>query len=194
VGEVTSAPARAFGDALPPGRFGALDGAPGVIVAERPWPRAFCVVAVEMAPAAPAPDLAFALPGAGRSAVSGQLQSFALGPGRWLVVGPNEAFAQLAERLPAGHEAVELSDAHAVLHVSGPKVREVLARIAPIDLHPRVFRVGDVAATRSGGLDLLLWQIDATPRFGIAVGRSYAGSLARWLMDTALSFGLVVEP
>ncbi len=53
------------------------------------------------------------------------------------------------------------SDARLVLHLSGPRVRDVLAKGVPIDLHPKVFKPGDVATTLIAYIGVQIDMLDA---------------------------------
>jgi len=80
--------------------------------------------------------------------------------------------------------------------MTGPKLREALAKILPLDLHARSFAPGDVASTIASHVGATLWRLedaDAAPVFEIAVFRSLAGSFWHTLTDSAAEFGFVVE-
>jgi len=52
--------------------------------------------------------------------------------------------AQIAKALKGTHHlAVDVSDARAVFEIKGPYAREVIAKLAPIDVHPVALSVGD---------------------------------------------------
>lgn len=107
-----------------------------------------------------------------------------IGPNTWIAVHENagNSFAQSLQPL-IGHCAsvTDQSDAHVIFRLGGPKVRETLARLAPIDVHPRSFQVGDIAQTLCGYVGITLWRLadDAhgDPAFEIWAGRSFAASL-----------------
>jgi sarcosine oxidase subunit gamma len=82
------------------------------------------------------------------------------------------------------------SDARAVLRLSGPKLRETLAKGCAVDLHARAFRPGDTAITAIAHIGVQLWQVDEGPTFDILVARSMAGSFWRWFSASAAEFGL----
>jgi sarcosine oxidase subunit gamma len=75
---------------------------------------------------------------------------------------------------------VDQSDAYAVLRLEGPLLRETLAKLVPLDLHARAFKVGDVAATLAAQMGALLWRLEddagGQPKFELAVARSMAES------------------
>ena len=109
---------------------------------------------------------------------AGPITLACLAPARFLAVG--DAGAQLHARLATtldGLAAVtDQSDMWAAWRVSGPDVRDCLARVVPIDLAPDVFRIGDLALTRSGHLDVRVSRtgVDA---YELAVTRSTAADL-----------------
>ena len=80
------------------------------------------------------------------------------------------------------------SDGYAVVRVSGPKARDVLAKGFPIDLHHRAFGPADVASTQVAYMGATLWQVDDAPTFEIALFRSFAGSFEHWLTESAAEF------
>ncbi len=189
----------AFAESLPAGRLGRLSGPPGVFAREVEVAGAAALLGAAGdagSLAEPLRALGIDLPPPRRWTAGGTAgegwQALSVGPDRWLVLGPPDAARRLSEQVGAGC-VVDQSDARAVLSLRGPAVREVLSRILAIDLHPRAFRPGDVAVTLAGHLGCVLWQLDEAPEYRLAVARSYAASLARWLLETATAFGLVVE-
>lgn len=123
-----------------------------------------------------------------------------IGPQTWLAArdGAGNAFAESLRSLLGDCASVaDQSDAYVILRLTGPKVRETLAKLAPIDFHPRSFKVSDVAQTVCGYLNVILWRLEDTaqgnPVFEVWVGRSLAVSLHRALSESAAEFGLVLE-
>ena len=121
-----------------------------------------------------------------------------IGPGTWLATRENagNAFAESLRALLGDSASVsDQSDAHVILRLSGPKVRETLAKLIPIDIHPRSFRVNDVAQTVCGYVNVTLWRLEDTassdPVFEIWTGRSLAGSLHEAISHAAAEFGFV---
>jgi methylglutamate dehydrogenase subunit D len=88
------------------------------------------------------------------------------------------------------------SDGYAILRLTGPKLRDILSKIVPIDVDPREFKPGDVAATITSHMEATLSRIedapDGAPVFEIAVFRSLAGSFWHYLSESAAEFGLLV--
>jgi sarcosine oxidase subunit gamma len=54
--------------------------------------------------------------------------------------------------------AVNVSDARAMFTVEGPKAREVMAKLAPVDLHPSAFVPGMFRRTRLAQVPAALWM------------------------------------
>ncbi|WP_448638829.1 sarcosine oxidase subunit gamma [Geodermatophilus sp. URMC 63] len=135
-----------------------------------------------------------ALPPAGTWAPAGDGRLVWLGPDEWLLTSPGTApealEAELAAALrPAGGVAVDVSAQRVVLHLGGPRAREVLAKGCSIDLHPRVFGPGRSAQTTLGqaGVVLLAPGEDGD-EFAVVVRSSFAGYLATWLLDASLEY------
>lgn len=116
------------------------------------------------------------------------------GPAQWLAVSDDRAIAaRLAGEL-AGIAAVsDQSDGRAALRLSGPKLRDTLAKGCPIDLHPRAFRPGDTAITAIAHIGVQFWQVDEASTFDILVARSMAGSFWTWFSAAASEFGIEVR-
>lgn len=114
------------------------------------------------------------------------------GPGQWLAVAERGAGRDLELELKpilAGLASVtDQSDARAVIRVSGPRARNVLAKGVPVDLHPRAFGPGAVAITHASHIGAILWQLDAAPTYELAMFRSYAQSFADWLEHSAAEY------
>ncbi len=122
-----------------------------------------------------------------------------LGPETWLATsekGGNEFPALLREQIGALASISDQSDGYAVLRLTGTRVRDTLAKLILIDVHPRAFRHGDVASTVASHIGITLWRLDdaadGTPVFEIAVFRSLAENFWHVLAQSAAEFGLSV--
>jgi heterotetrameric sarcosine oxidase gamma subunit len=102
-------------------------------------------------------------------------------PGQFLAVGDAVVVQRLADALRGAALLIDLTGARAVVRLSGPSVRDVLARVVPLDLHPRVMGPGRVAATVAAHIGVQIWQVDDAPSYDLAGPVSYAGSLLRAL-------------
>jgi sarcosine oxidase subunit gamma len=116
------------------------------------------------------------------------------GPEQWLAVSAERTVAErLAGELEGLAAVSDQSDGRAVLRLSGPKVREMLAKGCPVDLHPRAFRPGDTAITAIAHVGVQLWQVDDGPTFDLLVARSMAASFWRWLSVSSREFGFAAR-
>ncbi len=100
--------------------------------------------------------------------------------------------ADLAARLAGKAAVADHSDGRLMLRLAGPRVRAVLAKGVPIDLHPRAFKPGDAAQTQVAHIGVLIAQIDDAPTYELLAARSFTGSLWSWLEASALEFGLEI--
>lgn len=119
------------------------------------------------------------------------------GPRSFLAVkaGGGWRFAgELATRLAGVAAVADQSSGYGVLRVGGPRVREVLAKGVPVDLHPAAFKPGDAAVTLAAHVGIVLWQVDGAPTYDVAVFRSQAASFWDWLAASAAEAGLAVAP
>ena len=118
------------------------------------------------------------------------------GPGHWLAVAENDdplTFeARLRARLQSCASICGLSDGRSIIRICGPNARDALAKIVPIDLHPREFAPGHAAVTLAGHIGIHLWQIDAIPSYDIVMFRSFAAALWQSLIESSEEFGLAV--
>jgi methylglutamate dehydrogenase subunit D len=138
------------------------------------------------------------LPSGPTVAVAADLVFAGTAPGTWLAMrdrGGN-AFATALAQSTAGLAAVtDQSDGYALLRLTGPMVRAALAKLVPIDLHPREFRPGAVASTVASHMGLILWRLDdadGAAVFELAVFRSLAESFWHALAEASAEFGVAV--
>jgi sarcosine oxidase subunit gamma len=101
-----------------------------------------------------------------------------LSPCRYLATGPRDAAvpARLARTLAGLAAVTDQSDLWTIFTVAGPQSRDRLARLVPIDVAPDLFRIGALALTRAGHLDVRVWRV-GTDLYEVGVGRSYAADL-----------------
>ncbi|UPJ79379.1 sarcosine oxidase subunit gamma [Bradyrhizobium sp. 183] len=119
------------------------------------------------------------------------------GINQWLLIArQREGFADLVGAL-SDHAAVsDQSHGRAALRVSGPKVREVLAKGVMVDLHSSLFPVGATARTSIAYIDVQFWRAEDGPDgpiFEILMPRSMAGSFWSWFAASAGEFGCCVR-
>ena len=180
-----------------PGRFGAATPNPGLVIEER----TDLALATVMARRGKEQDLKRAvaaaygldLPDGPRVASKAGVSFAGIGVHHWLAAAETSAetdfVARLRERLTGLASITDQSDGRVVLRLSGDRVRDVLAKGVPIDLHPRSFRTGDVASTLIAHIGVQIEQLDERPTFQLMAFRSLAGSLWSWLTKSAAEFG-----
>jgi sarcosine oxidase subunit gamma len=139
------------------------------------------------------------LPRTPRRVAHGGVALAGVGPGAWLATaedGGNAFAASLRKALAGVAAVIDQTDGYAVLRVSGPKVRETLAKGLPLDLHGHAFRAGDVAVSSVSHVGTTLWRLadDAggLAVFEIVVFRSLSESFWHWLSESTAEFGLSV--
>ena len=173
-------------------------GTPGVVVSEQGSGRTVAVLARRGATEALTErcrGFGVVLPGTPKRVAGRGYAIVWTAPGQWLVQADDREIGRL-ERLfssfPTLCSTVALDDSRIILSVEGPRMRDALAKMLTLDLHPRVFRPGDAAVTVAGGMSVYLWLRDDVPVFDLAVPRSVAGSFWDWLMGSAAEYGVAV--
>lgn len=194
---VTSwAPRSAWAGIAQPGPFGA-QGEAGIVVTGL---GGFGLASVIAAPGGSAAlsrtfetRLGLALPTAPRIVRGPAHDAIWAGPDQWLLrAASRDGFAGLLDELSAHAALSDQSDARAALRITGPRVRDVLAKGVMLDMHPDVFTVGDAALTNVAYIGIHLWRLEDTsegPAFEITVPRSMAGSFWSWFVASASEFG-----
>jgi methylglutamate dehydrogenase subunit D len=128
--------------------------------------------------------------------IAGPIAFVWAGPGQWLAMAEGEDGAAFERRLRAAlgdlASVSDQSDGRTIIRLSGAHARDVLAKGVPIDLHPRVFGVGDTAITTVAHTAVQLWQVDKTPTYELIVPRSFAACFWEWLTESAAEFGYVI--
>jgi heterotetrameric sarcosine oxidase gamma subunit len=136
------------------------------------------------------------LPRVGRRAAASDVAFAGTGPDAWLAIaegGANEFAARLMGNLDGLASVSDQSDGYVLIRLTGARVREALAKLIPIDVHPRAFEVGDVASTVASHIGVTLWRVadqpDAAPVFEIIMFRSLARSFWHALTEAAAEYG-----
>lgn len=134
------------------------------------------------------------LPATPRRAEGRDVAFIWLGPDQWLACSASAPLGGMEALLAAPFAGlasiVDQSHGRTLLRVTGPHVRDALAKGLPIDLHPRAFKAGDAAATLVSHISVHLWQIDDTPTYEFAVARSLAQSFWHWLAVSGAQYGV----
>lgn len=128
-------------------------------------------------------------PELGTAVASGGATIAAVAPGRFLLAAAADDLAEKFEAaLPANDAAVtDISHGRVILRLEGRAAANVLATSVALDLDPSAFPPGRVAQTMIHHVDVVLHRQNET-RFDLWVLRSFAESLAEWLVDQALPF------
>ncbi|MCX7299349.1 MAG: sarcosine oxidase subunit gamma [Rhodobacterales bacterium] len=100
------------------------------------------------------------------------------------------AVAQIDAALAGVHHlAVDVSDARALIGLSGAGARDVLAKLTPADMHPDAFRPGMFRRTRLGQVAAGIWALE-DGSFAVMCFRSVAdhvfATLAQSVKDGAV--------
>ncbi len=173
-----------------------------MVLAERHSPVAFQLCAAQDDAAltnAMRETLGLALPAAPGSATgSNGARALWLGPGRWQVSSATEPAAEFEDRLRQGLRGtsghlLDVSHARAVIRMSGPQVREVLAKGCPLDFDVDAFPPGGCCSSTLGGIGALIHHTEDAASWDVSVGRSFGPSFWEWLTDAAAEFGYRVE-
>jgi len=122
-----------------------------------------------------------------------------LGPDEWLVLAPMTEI-HLSEKINSAwaglhHSVTDITGGQTVVRIEGERAREVLNQGCTLDLHQRVFQVGQCAQSLLAHVPVLISRNsdngNAICRFDLVVRRSYADYLAKWLLDAAREIGFV---
>jgi sarcosine oxidase subunit gamma len=190
-----------FAGLLRPGRHGAHGGAAGVSLSECNGLALFVIAAgAGKASEVAAKVLAVTgldLPVGPKRASKDGFALIGTAPGQWLAVVEGNAALKLLAKLAAGLKGlatiVDQSDGKAVLRISGPRARHTLAKGCSLDLNPRLFKPGSAGTTPVALIDCVIWQVDETPTYDLAVPTSFAESFWSWLTSSAAEYGYRVE-
>ena len=120
-----------------------------------------------------------------------------VGPDEWLLVVPQgEEFAteqRLRDALAGQHiQIVNVSGGQTLLELSGEKVRELLMKSTPYDVHPSNFPVGKAVGTHFAKSQLMI-RHTAEEVWELVVRRSFADYIWLWLQDACAEYGLAIE-
>jgi methylglutamate dehydrogenase subunit D len=180
-----------------PGRYGAVTPSPGLVIEERTDLALATLIArrneTQNLRRATTTAFGLTLPEGPHVATKNGISFAGIGIGKWLATAEGPAAVDYVSRLREYLTALALiadqSDGRVVLRLSGERVREVLAKGIPLDLHPRKFKTGDMASTMISQMGLQIQQLDDRPTFQLMAFRSFAGSLLSWLTKSAAQFG-----
>ncbi len=110
-----------------------------------------------------------------------------LSPNRWLLVSGNPDVALETDVIR------NVSSGRTVLRLTGPNVRDVLAKGCPLDLHPLAFKVDTCAQSKISSLNVLIDHVDADT-FDVYIARGFAQTFWEWLIEASNEYGYQVLP
>lgn len=152
----------------------------------RAWPDSLSIVEGLIA------DIAgSAAPAVGCATANDEVCVAAVAPGCFIIAaGALDLAATFGTALPPGEAAVtDLSHGRAMLRLQGERAAAVLTKCLALDLDMSVFPPGRAAATAIHNIDVLLHR-RADSAFDLLVPRSLAESLAEWILDAGLEYGI----
>ena len=140
----------------------------------------------------------FDLPNGPLCARNVDIAAIGTAPGAWLIVAEaaTENFIDdLTRTLDGAAAVIDQSGAYQVLRLSGPALRDILAKGVPLDFHPEAFGLGAAAVTLADHVNIILWRVDSGEALSldIAVPRSVFGDFWSWLTESAAAYGLALD-
>jgi heterotetrameric sarcosine oxidase gamma subunit len=139
------------------------------------------------------------LPGGPRLSSGSDIAFVGLGPGAWLAMaerGGSEFAVTLMRELDGVASVADQSDGYVLVRLSGPRVRNALTKLIPIDLHPRAFSVGDAVSTVASHIGVTLWRLAdefSAPVFEVTMFRSLAPSFWHALNEAGVEYGVMAR-
>lgn len=116
------------------------------------------------------------------------------GPEQFLVLAPRKAAplaGELAETLGEAASVSDQSDARCLLKLSGPHVRDMLAKLVAVDLDDTCFPAGAAAVTVLDHTNVCLWRDPGgAADYRVLCLTSYAGSIWHAIMQAGAEFGV----
>jgi methylglutamate dehydrogenase subunit D len=113
------------------------------------------------------------------------------GPDQFYVQSEASRFAELSQLLKGQASVIDQSHGRVIIRIAGPRVRDVLAKGAPVDLHPAHFAIGHSAQTTMAHVGIHLTR-SGDNEFTLSVFRGFSRSFWEWLTQSAAEFGYSV--
>lgn len=120
------------------------------------------------------------------------------GPDQVVVLSPRGVAIERARSAFADVGSLsEQSDGRSLIRISGPRGRDMLAKVCSLDLHPAVFPVGAAAVTSIDHTSVNLWRgkdgSAGAAAFYLLVFATFAESLWRTLLDSGVEYGISID-
>ncbi|PCJ83092.1 MAG: hypothetical protein COA52_19365 [Hyphomicrobiales bacterium] len=125
-----------------------------------------------------------------------------LGPDEWMIVcapdGEQTIIAGLEKALNGKHFQIsDVSDYYTCIDISGENSREIMMNLSTLDLHPSVFKRGDIKGSVFGHANAWLWHLSTNPgqseAFRLIIRASMADYMWCLLAKSGKCFGLPAE-
>jgi sarcosine oxidase subunit gamma len=132
-----------------------------------------------------------------QSAQNGDMTALWIGPDQWLLTCPKDAVADLVRKLEEALQGIhasvtEITAGRTVFRLTGPNMKDVLAKGCPLDLHQRVVDPGYVAGSVLAKITVLL-HVQNHECVDVYLGRSFADYLWAWFEEAGMDDGLIVD-
>ncbi|MBA3449466.1 MAG: sarcosine oxidase subunit gamma [Pseudaminobacter sp.] len=103
----------------------------------------------------------------------------------------------LRETFAGSASLSDQSDGRCMIRISGPRARDMLAKVSSVDLYETAFPVGAAAATSIDHTGVNLWRepdnSEGLPVFSVLVFSSFADSLWHTLVDSSAEYGVDIS-
>lgn len=133
--------------------------------------------------------LGFDLPAPLKSAEGDGIRAVWTAPGQWLAFGDAGLVQRLASSLGGAASLIELTGARTVIGVSGPRGRDALQKLLPIDLADAAFPIGAAASTIGAWLTVLVWRA-GPDAYEATTYRSFGLALWKVIGHAAEEYGI----
>lgn len=128
------------------------------------------------------------VPEAGQSVESDGITACWIQPGGWMLLAPRGEEGAFAARVAGlvGDAAAVIDQSHGrtVFRLVGAGAARLLAKGCRVDLHPRAFPPGAVAATAVAHLPALLRRLPQGEGFDLLVFSTFAEEMRHWLEES----------
>jgi sarcosine oxidase subunit gamma len=98
----------------------------------------------------------------------------------------------LRQQIGTSASLSDQSDSRLIVELSGPATPGILAKLAPIDFHPRAFPVGATALTSLEHVGCQITRIGDEPAYELMTFRSFADSVLHGVLTAGAEFGVDV--
>ena len=131
-------------------------------------------------------------PPAGESRSNDRLALHWCGFEQWYAVADGALHETLRDRLAGLASVADQSHGRVILHLEGPKVRDLLAKGTGLDLHPRAYGPGRSAVTQMAHIGVHVAQV-GPDAFELSLFRGFAESFWEWLGEMSAEYGYEVR-